>query len=381
MSALCLKRAFTAAAASIAFAASAQAGAAGVSLRSLAAEQVGVATIAYRLGAANANLCTDQQMLTGMVVHDLSQYDPGIRPAVARAFALGGGIGVIQIVPGSAAERAGLRIDDEIVAVGNQSVVDPAAIAQRQKSYARMDRFSALLQRALASGTTELVVRRADRLLRVDLHADRGCGGQLSMINSREQNAWSDGAHVMVTSGMMRLARSKDELAFVIAHEMAHNILGHSRTASEGIFGLGFGISRARRAELDADQFAVRIVSAAGYTPLGGISFLQAAQRRFWWSVSLDHPGFQRRIRAVSAAMASLAPPKSAYGVASIAPAVPAAPAPAVIVAARAPSAAINAAGGTVESSWREPKTLKVEQVRPVFAFFPGSTPRMNCQP
>jgi len=373
MNAIFAERAFTAAAGIAALLGSVHANADGVSLRALASEQMGVATIAYRLGAANANLCTQPQMLTGLVVHDLSQYDLLVRPAVSKAFSLGGGIGVIQIVPGSAAERAGLRIDDEIVAVGGQSVVDPAAAAQRQKSYARMDRFTDLLQRALASGTTEVTFRRDDRLWRTGLHADRGCGGQLSLIDSREQNAWSDGRHVLVTTGMMRLARTSDELAFVIAHEMAHNILGHSRAASEGIFGLGFGISRARRNELAADQFAVRIVAAGGYAPRAGITFLEAAQRRFWWSVSLDHPGFQRRIMAVNSAMASLAPPSRAFA------ATPSAAA--VAVAAREPVATSKAAAGVTESSWRQPKSLKVERVTPVFAFFAGSNPRMNCQP
>jgi predicted Zn-dependent protease len=123
-------------------------------------------------------------------------------------------------------------------------------------------------------------------------------------VNSREKNAWADGRYVIVTTAMLELARSDDEVAFIIAHEMAHNILGHSHPTRRrnGIFG---GISRVKKGEIEADSFAVHLMSGAGYRPLGGISFLQNARRRMWWNVSLDHPGFDRRIRVVSAAMHS----------------------------------------------------------------------------
>ena len=62
-------------------------------------------------------------------------------------------------------------------------------------------------------------------------------------------NAWTDGKTVWVTRGMMRFLKSDDELASVMAHEMAHalrghmnflwaqNILGSLLTAPAGIYG------------------------------------------------------------------------------------------------------------------------------------------------
>jgi hypothetical protein len=276
--------------------------AAPMSLRAFAEQQMRVATIGYRLIAANANSCGQPQMLTGMVLHDLSQYDPGVRASVSRAFSLGSGFGIIEVVPGSAAERAGLRIDDEILALDGMSVEDPVTVARSGKSYHRMERFAAILQNSLQKGATEILVRRNGAAMRVMLHGERGCGGELSLLNSNEQNAWSDGNHVAVTTGMMRLARSDDELAFVVAHEMAHILLGHSHSSRAQIFG------GARRSEIDADQMAVRLMTYAGYQPESGISFLETARRRFWWSFSLDHPGFGSRIRAVTAAISALPP-------------------------------------------------------------------------
>ena len=275
--------------------------AAPMSLRAFAEQQVHIATIGYRINTANGNRCAQPRMLTGMLLHDLSQYDFAVRPAVGKAFSLGSGFGIIQIVPGSAAERAGLHIDDEIIAVRGVSVDDPAAVARSGKSYRRMERFAAFLQKTLQSGAAELLIRRNATVSRVTLQGEAGCGGDLTLLNSNEQNAWSDGDHVAVTTGMLRLARSDDEVAFVVAHEMAHNMLGHSRSSVAQIFG-------GRRSEIDADQMAVGLMTYAGYRPESGISFLETARRKFWWSISLDHPGFGSRIRAVTKAIYALPP-------------------------------------------------------------------------
>ena len=275
--------------------------AAGLSVRTLAAQEARLATMAYRMATANPDICRRPEMMTGMILHDLTQYQPARRSEVARAFSLHSGFGILQLVPGSAAERAGLRIDDEIIAVGGTSVDHPAAVWTSAKSFHRMQEFSDLLQARLGRGPTPLLIRRSGQVQQVMLSAERGCGGQLSLANSPGLSAWADGRHLVLTTGMNAFARSDDEIAFVIAHEMSHNILGHfgQRGSKMGIFG-----RRARDLELDADGFAVRLMGAAGYRPRAGISFLEHSRRRLWWAFSLDHPGFGSRIQTVAAEIA-----------------------------------------------------------------------------
>lgn len=284
------------------------AGAAGLSVRQLGEQQLRVATIGYRIAAANAQSCGRPEMMSGIVAHDLTQYPLASRPLVSRAFSLHAGFGVLQIVPGSAADRGGLKIDDEILAVGNASVEDQPAIEGTRQSYTREDQFAGILSSALAKGPTPLLVRRAGQLLHLTIQGQAGCGGNVVLSTSSNLNAWSDGKRVMVTTAMMQQAANDDELAFVIAHEMAHNILGHAQNDSMGLFGmLGFGSGRVKRMEVDADSYAVPLMNAAGYSPFGGISFLEGASHRLWWSdLSLDHPSFGRRIRIVTAAIGRL---------------------------------------------------------------------------
>jgi predicted Zn-dependent protease len=103
------------------------------------------------------------------------------------------------------------------------------------------------------------------------------------------------------------MARSDDELAFVIAHEMAHNILGHLSSSgrdSRALFGLLFASGGPTSAESQADAAAVSLMDKGGYAPEAGMSFLQSAKRRMWWAMSFDHPSFGSRIRTVAQAIA-----------------------------------------------------------------------------
>ena len=284
-------------ASSLPFAATANA--ATPSVRTLAAREAHLAGMAYRMAITNADLCSRPSMMTGLIIHDLTQYHPNRRADVARAFSLGAGFGVLELVRGSAAAEGGLRIDDEIIAVGSVSV-DNAPGRSSSQSFRRVQGFVDILSAQLTKGSVDLRVRRNGQLMNVTLTARRGCGGELSLSNSATVNAWADGRHIVVTTAMTDFAGSDDEIAFVIAHEMAHNILGHNRPRGKTGF---FGSRQSRKIELDADRFAVRLMAGAGYRPAAGISFLERSRQRYWWAFSLGHPGFGARIRIVGDAI------------------------------------------------------------------------------
>jgi hypothetical protein len=280
----------------------------GYSIREFGAQQLRLKTIGYRLSAMNAATCADPHMLSGLVLHDLTEYQPALRSAISDAFSLHDGIGVLGVVPKSVAAEAGLQVDDEIVALNGKTVEDPASVYRDAQSYRRMDIFSKVMAATLTSGSADLIVRRHNQLFHMRLRGQPGCGGETLLINSSDLNAWSDGTHVFVSSAMMRVAPSDDQLAFVVAHEMAHNILGHSSGGdTHGLLGLfGFGASKVRRQEVMADSVAVPLMSAGGYCPAAAAQLLQTMRNILWWDISLDHPGFGERIRTVATAIARL---------------------------------------------------------------------------
>ena len=55
-------------------------------------------------------------------------------------------------------------------------------------------------------------------------------------------NAWTDGKGVWVTRGMVRFLKNDDELAIILAHEMAHAYKAHVQyRIARGIFGVALG--------------------------------------------------------------------------------------------------------------------------------------------
>jgi membrane-associated protease RseP (regulator of RpoE activity) len=327
------------------------------SLRALAAQDLRVATIGYRIGIANSGACARPVMLSGLVLHDISQYDRSTRPAVAQAFAMNGGFGVLGVVPGSVAHQAGLRSQDEIVAINSTSVEDPSAAGRDRQSYQRMDAFLKQLQAALVRGPADLIIRRGGHLYRARLNGQRGCGGQLALTPSSSLNAWSDGTYVNVSTAIVNFAGTDDELAFVIAHEMAHNILESSETkdARSGLFGtLGLGAGSVKRGEIAADSYAVSLMNNGGYRPSSAIAFLQRANRRLWWAVSFDHPGWSRRIATVAQAMALLPRPAGTM-MASVpaSPEIAPTPRPTARVIASGAATVMAPAGLPVSRAWR----------------------------
>ncbi len=128
-------------------------------------------------------------------------------------------------------------------------------------------------------------------------------GYRFIALDSDEVNAFATpGGHVLVTRGLLRLAESEDELAAVLAHEIAHVSLGHGLASVQGYrltqiassFALDAGISSGGAAasftqafgeaiselaqvlvvsgysqsfELAADREALRILKEGGYDP------------------------------------------------------------------------------------------------------------------
>lgn len=133
--------------------------------------------------------------------------------------------------------------------------------------------------------------------------AKHGCASRVALLASPKINAWADGERVVVTTGIVEQARADDELAIVIAHEMAHNILHH---AHPGASAMPSGSASIRANEEEADRFAVRLANAAGYDLAQAAPFLA----RLLGVVGIGkhaaatHPSGRRRIALMSAAIA-----------------------------------------------------------------------------
>src|SRR5436305_208940 len=122
---------------------------------------VRLAAVGYRLSRSNSQRCVQPQALTGLMLHDRSSYDQGERDSIAQRYALGGGFGILNVVPGSAAERAGLRAGDVLIRLADSDLSTFATeLVGRRGSYARVAAFFDRLRSKLSAGSTVIIYRR-----------------------------------------------------------------------------------------------------------------------------------------------------------------------------------------------------------------------------
>lgn len=231
-----------------------------------------VATIAFRLATRGTSLCARQQPWSGMLVHDIAQYGTDLRPAARALFNLGDGPGVEAVVAGSPAALAGVVAGDRLLSIdGKPTTTLNTTGSSRNGSFAAMEALLARLDQAFAAGSATLGIDPVGQHRDLTITGIAGCASQVQLVPGRAHNAGADGKFVTLSTAVVDDVRDDDELAFLVAHEFSHNILGHRvRLEGEGVsrgFLGSFGASAAktRRTEEEADYLGLYLMASAGY--------------------------------------------------------------------------------------------------------------------
>jgi membrane-associated protease RseP (regulator of RpoE activity) len=277
-----------------------------------------VATVMYWLTTASRSICRDALApQPGFALHGIEQYGAADREEAARIFGIGADLGVMGVVADSPAARAGLRADDHLIAVNGKSLpaAEPATAAPTN---VRVEAARGAILAAMRNGEVALLVVGVGGQRTVQFTAEKGCNSVVELVPGTVVNASADGRRVVVSAGLLERCGTDADLALVIAHELAHNVLHHAaRLARVGIAGAnGFlhataaGTAEMRATEEEADQMGVRLAQAAGYDLGGAASFLSRLQGRDGAEpLSSTHPAPARRVALLAAAIA-----KGAHG-------------------------------------------------------------------
>ncbi|MBK6708603.1 MAG: M48 family metalloprotease [Sphingomonadales bacterium] len=239
--------------------------------RDLVAKDLRLATIGYHLASGSAAYCRNRWRNPGWVLHDERQYpDLGV---ARRAFTFRQPVSIAALVEGGPAKRAGLAAGDGLFGADGNVVWYGPAPKTHQPSSDRIDGLREEFATRLSEGRPvafkfDTATGRRDILL----DPPEVCASDFWVDVRAKRDAGADGERVRVTSGLVDYVLDDDELAAVVAHELAHNLLDHRPRINAAKSGKTKVI---KATEAEADRLSVWLMANAGYDPEAAISFWQ----------------------------------------------------------------------------------------------------------
>lgn len=253
----------------------------------------------YRVAAPlllnNAELCKHHAgPLPGFTIKNKFSYSPALVAAAGATLGLGERLRVMLVLPGSGAEKNGVHAGDIITAV-NDEPVQAGAYAE-QKALAMLDV-------AMSTNSLKLKVLRDETPLVHQVPLARGCAFRIELGNSGDVNSYSDSHRVLITQGMLDFVRSDEELAYVLAKEIAHAAINRRpRPRMAALIDrlrlpdLPHALPAADRPEpytpvLDAtaDKLSLYMLARAGYDYAGALDFWQKLAAQYPAELSSSH--------------------------------------------------------------------------------------------
>jgi hypothetical protein len=244
--------------------------------------------LALRLANAADGKCANRWRHPGLTTHSRDDYPPALRRHVRRF-----------------AERSPTVRSVDAPALFNKVQPGDQLIGPDRKPL-RAD--SQTLQAQLALG--RMTVARGREVFNVTHDAPQICYRPVQVGRSIDVEARTEANRIVVSQGLLRFVKSEDELAFVIAHELSHFMLGHPQRLSAARRDRTLTASLRRQLETEADQAAIYLLYRAGLDPIAG--------RRFHERSSLlrdipllgfsSHPTRSDRIRDIDTALGHLDP-------------------------------------------------------------------------
>jgi hypothetical protein len=296
-----------------------------VTLRALVDAQDRLYRVAAPLLVNNTPLCKGDgavRSLLGFTAKNRYSYSEEFVEAAQSVLGLGEQLQVTGVQTGSGAARVGIRRGDLLVAVADKPVPQ-GPNAERLAAQMLMP----LLRNHTSS--VRLTVARAGADIALNVPLTQACAFGIELGLSDNVNAYADGVRVMVTRGMLSFAANDDELAYVLAREMAHNALRHPKrqkmnaTVGGIIDNLirmhpdlsimsGMAGVKPMPADLDAaaDRLALYMLARADYNIDGASAFWQKLAAQVPATV-LDgytaiHPATAARLQAIDKAVAEI---------------------------------------------------------------------------
>jgi hypothetical protein len=294
-------------------------------LRQMVALQDRLYQVAAPLLIINADLCKAQaRNLLGFTAKNKFSFPGDYADAAQAALGYGDRLLVSNVLAGSGAARAGLRQGDVLISADGQPLPSgPNAETSAAGVLGPLLRERSTLKMTVARGN------RDNNEVVLNVPVTRACAYRIDVGNADNVNSYADGDRVMLTRGMINFTRNDTEIAYVMAKDMAHNILGHAaaQNSSGTLAGIIDNLSSVqpdmsmligsagvrtmpRQRDGAADSLALYLLARAGYNIDGAASFWQRLASAYPASMkngyTSNHPATAYRVAAINKTVAEI---------------------------------------------------------------------------
>jgi hypothetical protein len=255
--------------------------------------------VGWQLARGNAGFCPKVVPSIGLQLQDMASYGA---PAIARkALGLTRDFAVETAARGSPAAASGaLTRNREIVALER---FDPnqwpaAAKMDWQRLVWAHDHIEAMLTEhgGIAVGFAD---GSSARLQPVEV-----CATRFELMGEGTK-AVADGSRVVIGINFPAFSYDEPVFAALVAHELAHNVLGHDAWLDRN----GRSRKHVRRTEREADRLIPWLLANAGYDPAAGVTFMQQWGSKHDAGLLLlrKHDGWDERAEFIAAELPIIA--------------------------------------------------------------------------
>lgn len=253
-------------------------------------------SLGWRLATANAPYCAHAAPAIGLLLQDMRAYGDPAR--MRRAAGIEGDIAVEAVAAGSPAEAAGLSPNDEIIAVDGAAIASfPSdSAAPWQRGVTLQERIEAAMAR---DGNVTIDWRARDGQLHSKVIAGVPACPTRWELHESGDDALAEGTRVVIGRDHPTFAYADDELAALMAHELAHNIFRHR----DWLNAHGRKQRDIRRTEREADRLMPWLLANAGFDPAAAARWMRHWGPKHDGGIlrKRDHEGWDERLEAIEA--------------------------------------------------------------------------------
>ena len=209
-----------------------------------------------------------------------------MRPAAARELSAQDTPSVFYIRPGSPADKADIKVGDELIH-------DDKPVSATHH---------AMLTNVKETGL--LTLRRGEEIVTAVISPEDECAYNLRLKTTSVINAYADGRNITFTTGMIDFVKNDDELAMIVGHELAHNTEKHIRKILTNAILTAYRKRYTRPFEAEADYVGLYYMARAGYDLAGVEDFwdrLSTISNPKYIAKANTHPSYPQRALFIAA--------------------------------------------------------------------------------